>query len=490
MKKITRRNTLKGLGAIAAIPLVAPLMRARAETLAQTTVNDASGLNPTPVFRHWVVKPDQDAIFIERLRAAIKEATAAKRPLAAAAARHTMGGQSIPKDGTAITLENFRCQPNTAAKTFLVNAGARWHQVISALDPIGFSPAVMQSNSDFGVASTFCVNAHGWPVPYGPFGSTVRSIRLMLSDGTLINCSRTENPELFSLTMGGYGLFGIITEVEAEMTENLYLRPTFEVMPAEEFAQRFTRAIDTDPKVQMAYGRLNVNRADFFDEALMITYRPEQVPKEGMPKVDRGGFLSSISRRVYRAQTGSELAKRIRWFAETVAGPATSSGLGTRNSFMNEPVANLASSDKTRTDILHEYFVPPEKFPEFLLACRQIIPPRKAEFLNVTLRYLAADEASVMAFAPTRRIAAVMSFSQEVTPEGEADMHQLTEALIERVIALGGAFYLPYRLHARRDQLERAYPNVARFVTRKLHYDPGELFRNAMWDTYLTPFKT
>jgi len=43
---------------------------------------------------------------------------------------------------------------------------------------------------------------------------------------------------------------------------------------------------------------------------------------------------------------------------------------------------------------------------------------------------------------------------------------------------------LPYRLHARRDQVAAAYPNVARFIERKRHYDPRLLFRNAMWQGY------
>ena len=63
-------------------------------------------------------------------------------------------------------------------------------------------------------------------------------------------------------------------------------------------------------------------------------------------------------------------------------------------------------------------------------------------------------------------------------------MLEMTERLIDRVVDLGGAFYLPYRLHARRDQVEKAYPDVARFVERKRFYDPKLLFRNAMWDIY------
>jgi FAD/FMN-containing dehydrogenase len=97
-----------------------------------------------------------------------------------------------------------------------VDAGARWADVIKYLDPIGFSPTVMQSNNDFGVASTFCVNAHGWPTPHGPFGSTVKSLRMILADGSIVTCSRTENADLFAHAMGGYGLFGIILRACAD----------------------------------------------------------------------------------------------------------------------------------------------------------------------------------------------------------------------------------------------------------------------------------
>ena len=48
----------------------------------------------------------------------------------------------------------------------------------------------------------------------------------------------------------------------------------------------------------------------------------------------------------------------------------------------------------------------------------------------------------------------------------------------------GGSFYLPYRLHARRDQVARAYPRLEEFRDRKHRYDPGLLFRNLMWSHY------
>jgi len=469
----------------AAATLALPLSKLRLAQASQRTIlNDASRLSPTPVAKHvTIAKPGQDDL-IARIRAELKEAAEAGRPFAASVARHSMGGQSLPRDGTAVSLAGGALEMDTAAKTYRTTAGNRWSDVIGILDPKGFSPAVMQSNSDFGVGSTFCVNAHGWPVPHGPFGSTVKAIRLVLADGTLMQCSRTENAELFGLAMGGYGLFGVIVELDVEMTENLLLQPKFERMAPERFATEFTRAIDTDPSLKMAYGRMSVSRKNFFDDALMVTYRPVANPPATLPAVASAGKLSGLQNDIYRAQTGWEVAKGLRWFMESRLGPAITGGAATRNSLMAEPVVNLAQKDMRRTDILHEYFVAPERFAEFVNACRDIIPKAKAEFLNVTLRYVAEDKTPSLTIAPVRRIAAVMSFSQEASPEGEIDMMQTTEALIDRVTAIGGAFYLPYRLHARRDQVEKAYPAVSAFVAAKRRYDPQLRFRNAMWDTY------
>jgi FAD/FMN-containing dehydrogenase len=474
-----RRQVLKMAGATALVAAAPQSVRANQRIV----LNDASRLNPTPLHRHWVVGADESADLIAKLRTELKSAAANRRPVAVAAARHSMGGQSLPRDGTLITFGINQVTPDTAAKTYQVHAGTRWNQVVPALDKIGFSPAVMQSNADFGVASTFSVNAHGWPVPYGPFGSTVRRIEIMLADGSVVSCSRTENTELFGLAMGGYGLLGIILKLEVDMVPNLLLQPRFDLLPVAQFAERFVGAAN-DPAVSMLYGRLSVARRGFFERSMLVSYRAAANPAEKLPPVTEAGFASTLSSRIYRAQVGSEVGKRARWFAETVAGPKATSGIATRNSLMNEPVANLANPDKTRTDILHEYFVPADKFVGFVRACQELIPKSGQDLLNITLRYVAGDDTSVMAFAPTARIAGVMSFTQAMTPEGESGMLRLTEALIDRVAALGGSFYLPYRLHARPDQVTGIYANSQRFVARKRHYDPGQLFQNAMWSSY------
>lgn len=484
MRPISRRTLLTSSAAAA----VLKALPAGAQSPPKSpSLNDASRLNATPVARHWQPAQVTGDAWLDALRAELRKAAADKRPVSVGAARHSMGGQALIRDGVAMTLN---VKPGTDSwidvdrnmQTYRVAAGARWRQVIGALDPLGLSPAVMQSNHDFGVAGTLSVNAHGWPVPYGPFGSTVRSFRLMLASGDLVTCSPTDNAELFALVMGGYGLFGVIVDLELTAAENGLLRPTNELMPAAQLGPQLVTAITQDPSVRMAYGRLAVDAQRFLREALLVTLRPVS----GTPTpATSGGIMVSLGREVFRAQIGSDRAKRARWYAETVAAPKTSSGIASRNRFLNEPVANLAGRDKSRTDILHEYFLPAQSLEPFLAACRVIIPRTRQDLLNVTLRYVEGDKTSVLAYAPGTRVAAVMLFSQRMTRADEEDMAAMTQRLIDAAHDNAGSFYLPYRLHARRDQVARAYPRLEEFVTQKHVHDPGLLFRNTMWTRYL-----
>ncbi len=150
-------------------------------------------------------------------------------------------------------------------------------------------------------------------------------------------------------------------------------------------------------------------------------------------------------------------------------------------------MANLAGRDRSRTDILHEYFLPAAGLEPFLAACRTAIPGSRQELLNITLRYVQEDRTSALAFARGDRVAAVMLFSQRMTQADEEDMMAMTRRLIDAALDAGGSFYLPYRLHARPDQVARAYPRLEEVVARKRHHDPGLLFRNTMWHRYLAP---
>lgn len=492
MKSFTRRSTLVLGGAVAGwaaartfdsdLPVFDGTARLD-QTPSGTIMNDASGLSPTPIHKHLVLSENADDALIAAIRKELVEAGAANRSFNVGAARHSMGGQAIPRDGTAVTFDNGTVEIDSANRRYKVHAGARWSEVIAALDPNGWSPAVMQSNNDFGVAATFSVNAHGWPVPYGPMGATVRSLRMILPSGDLVACSPAENADLFNMAMGGYGLVGVILNLEVDMVPNARLVPTFETMAASAFPTAFQAAIE-ESAVAMAYGRLNVERASFFEQALLVTYRQTD-DQSALPPASGSSWMSHVASRLYRTQLGNEMMKSFRWWNETTLGPAIGGGEVTRNSLINEPVVTLDDRNPDRTDILHEYFVSFDAFDAFLTACREVIPASYQEFLNVTLRYVAQDDQSDLSYATTPRIAAVMSFSQEMTKRAEADMRRMTEELIDRIAQGGGAYYQPYRPHARLDQLARVYPRAASFAARKRELDPQLILRNNLWDNYL-----
>ena len=446
-------------------------------------VDDQSGLNPTRTVVNTVLGPSAAAEIEARARGLLADAARADRPFCLGGARHSMGGQSLPPaGGYAVEIRDPSCRIEEGRASYQVEAGARWREVIAGLDPYGLSPAVSQSNNDFSVGGALSVNAHGWAVPHGPVASTVKSFRLLLADGSVVRCSPDENLELFRHALGGYGLFGVMLDVELECVENLSLEGSRRIFPVSEFAERFVRTVHA-PGVRMAYGRLSLMRDRFLRTAILTAYRPAARQPNPLPPGRGQGVVGELSRAIFRAQTGSDAGKQLRWRAETELSSVLA-GATTRNSLLDVPVAALASWDRRRTDILHEYFVPPDALDAFLGDCRRLIPSSRQDLLNVTLRWVEADRLTTLAYAPEPRIAAVMFFSQEKTAAAEADMRDLTRSLIDAALSVGGSFYLPYRLHARPDQRLKAYPGLPAFVAAKRRLDPKLRFRNQMWDAW------
>lgn len=476
---LTRRDAVAGLAALGATT-------ASAATTAPT-LDDASRMDATPVARVRALA-GSDEVRLAAVRTELKQALAAGRPLLAHGARHSMGGQALPRLGTALAFEPGAIEVDTAARLYRARAGARWRDVIHALDPRGLSPKVTQSNHDFSLGGTFSVNAHGWAVPFGPMGSTVRSIRMVLADGTLVEASRTQEPELFAHAMGGYGLFGVILDLTLEAAPNLSLTPHYAVMSVERLGAAFVEAVHGS--ASMAFGRLDIGRHAFLREASLVTFHGDALAKPGRTGTGNTGALPWLARGFYRGQIGSETMKQARWAAETRLAPGLAPKAYARNALLDTPVRLLEERRSDRVDILHEYFVPPERLAAFLAACREIIPPPakpgRPELLNVTLRYVDPDPVSVLAYAPGRRIALVMSFTQGRDAENDRAMRALTERLIDAALAHGGGFYLPYRLHARPEQLRAAYPRWDAFAAAKRRWDPKGVFQNALWTAYET----
>ena len=197
-------------------------------------IDDASALNATAIHEIWPVP--KDAAEAERqLTELLARAKDERLKVSIAGARHSMGGHSIAPGGIVIDMRPFRgLELDQTTGILTAGSGAIWHDVLAYLDPLGRSVQVMQSNDSFTVGGSISVNCHGWQCGRPPIASTVESFRLMQADGSIVVCSRDENSELFSLVLGGYGLFGIILDARLKVTNNVRYRVIRHVVPAAE----------------------------------------------------------------------------------------------------------------------------------------------------------------------------------------------------------------------------------------------------------------
>ena len=60
--------------------------------------------------------------------------------------------------------------------------------------------------------------------------------------------------------------------------------------------------------------------------------------------------------------------------------------------------------------------------------------------------------------------------------------------LIDLGIRHGGSYYLTYHRWARKDQIERCYPQIREFLALKRQYDPEELFQSTWYRHYRMMF--
>jgi FAD/FMN-containing dehydrogenase len=448
-------------------------------------VDDASRLNNTRVAEVWSIPADRTAAE-SQLRELLHRAREQGLKVAIGGAGHSMGGHAIFPDGVVLNMLPFNHLELDAGQHILTaGAGARWAKVIPYLDARGFSAGIMQSNNNFSVGGSVSVNCHGWQHDRPPIASTVVSLRLMKADGTVVRCSRSENAELFSLVLGGYGLFGVILDVELRVVPNERYRPEIEVLPAEQYVSRFSEKVRGAADIGMVYGRLCIvpGEKTFLREAILTVFRRAPCKKEEIPSLKSAG-LRTLRREVFRAQIGSTAGKKVRWKVEKTVGQQISRKHFARNQLFNEEAEVYQEHDADRTDILHEYFIPPDKVPKFLEAARQIIPRHHGELLNVTIRNVLEDNDTFLRYADRDMFAFVMLFNQPRTHEADEKMETMTRELIDASIACGGRHYLPYRLHATRDQLLRAYPRAAAFFASKRRYDPDEVFQNQFYSKY------
>jgi L-gulonolactone oxidase len=97
-------------------------------------------------------------------------------------------------------------------------AGLTFDALLEVAVPRGWFPAVVPGTKFVSLGGAVANDVHGKNHHVaGSFGTCVRAIGLIRSDGQHLSLSREQNPELFALTIGGLGLTGFIDWVEIQL---------------------------------------------------------------------------------------------------------------------------------------------------------------------------------------------------------------------------------------------------------------------------------
>jgi FAD/FMN-containing dehydrogenase len=453
------------------------------------------------------IVPDHDPTkAIQQLRDLVRETASQHGKITISGSRHSMGGHTLLDGSLSIDMrcDAFRhIDPVTTRDSVpfvRVGAGTTWHELLTVLDREGWSVAIMQSNDDFTVGGSMSVNCHGWQPDSPPLSSTIEAFRILLADGSVREChrARAEDRELFGAVCGGYGLLGVILDIDLQVVPNALYRAQESPATSANYAQRFDRLVlhSTEP-IGLAYGRVSVAPGPWFlQDARIIRFvatGSNDLEGKVTNTLDNPGrhlapavWEINLARAAFRASVDSGFGKLGRWAVERIHGQTHR--VVSRNGILRTPSDWFANRDPKYTEILHEYFVPPNKLSEFLDQIRPILQKTPAiDLLNVTLRSVQQDDDTILAYARQDEVGLVMLFRYLATPEYDAQMRAITERLIDSALACDGSYYLPYRPHATVQQFRRAYPRWEQFYDTKRKYDPVEVFQNSFYQNYILP---
>ena len=446
------------------------------------TINDASCLNRTPIRGVVEVRQADD------VRNALAFARQHGLRVSIAGVRHSMGGQAFAKNALVLDMRGFnRITLDEQAAVVRVESGATWHDIQNAIHP-KWAVKSMQSTDIFTVGGSISVNAHGMDHRSGSVGRTVRSMRVMLPDGTVRNISRNEDTRLFNLVVGGYGLFGVILDVELEIVPNAIYQSAREVIDYQQFVPMLASRIVPDRRVGLMYAHLSTAPQSLLRETIVYTYAEVPGTAAVVPALAEVGQVK-LRRLVFNLSKHGSLAMRLKWFAEKRIEPMLESctvsrnqALGegeaclvSRNDPMHDSVPYLRNNLSDETDILHEYFIPRDQLVPFVDGLREIVRSAPVTLLNASVRVVHRED-NVLTYAPADdMLAVVLYISQSTDRTGRGQMDAFTKQVIDLCLRARGRFFLPYQVAYTREQLEQSYPQMRQFLAARAEFDPDRV---------------
>ena len=404
-----------------------------------------------------------------------------------------MGGQQFAGSSVHIDMTSLDkvIDVNHERGLLHIGAGACWPKIIEESHRMEFFPgkswAIRQKQTgvdNVTLGGSISANAHGRGLRMQPMGDDIEDLTLLDAEGRLLRCSRTENSELFSLVIGGYGLFGIIYSATLRLTPRLRVR-------------RLVDIIDLDDAMNAVYRRaaegslygdfqfiIDPSDSGFLRRGVFASYKSvESGESEGMKE---NSDLSPNAWLELLRLAHEDKAKAFRIYAQHYV--ATDGNLYWSDTMQlstyipsyaeyleaNRPVD--PDNDVKETLMIGEHYIPPESLLTFMHLAREILIHHGAELIYGTIRSIKRDTVSFMPWAKNDFACVIFNLRTRHNEKGVQRTADTFRALIDASVNMGGSFFLTYHRYASTAQVQGCYPLFQEWLRKKIQYDPGELF--------------
>lgn len=442
-----------------------------------TLLDDASHLNMS------IVAEIRSPKTVGEVIKAVRDAKSTNKKISISGIRHSMGGQALGLNTLHLDMTHLDAvRYYDADQTVTVGPGATWRQVQQALSQHGRAVRVMQDSNIFSVGGALSVNAHGKDPQYGSLIESVNYIKIVTADGKEILCDKTTNKNLFSAVIGGYGLLGIITEVNLRTTQNSIF--SFSLLPIQTHSLiDMLESLRKKPENRLLEAHLSIDVDHFLTESLIFTYA--ETTSSTKPKDDLEGENSIWLRKViFQASRASNFGKFLRWEVEKSLSPLVEPKTVSRNTSMSVPVRFLQNPDPHTTDILQEYFVPTEQANNFLERYKNLVKKYHIDLLNVTIRKVNKDIDALVSYAQKDMYGFVVYYKVTKNSRDIATLDAFTRELIDYLISIKATYYLCYGSYYSYAQLTTMYPDIRTLFVLKAQQDPDGLFTNVWYEKF------
>lgn len=130
------------------------------------------------------------------------------------------GDVGLNENGTLISTENLTKIISFDEKNGILNceSGLSIKEILKFITPKGWFLPVVPGTRNVTIGGAIANDIHGKNHHKdGTFGNHVKSIKLLRSDGKILDCNRQENIHYFNSTIAGIGLTGLIVSAEIEL---------------------------------------------------------------------------------------------------------------------------------------------------------------------------------------------------------------------------------------------------------------------------------